>query len=91
MNRDSELDLLLAQIRKVEPSDSQLQKWSNALSSETPQFPIRKKNGIQRATRAAAMLGTGFLLGWAASRNFSLVPEKNQPYATAQYIYSKSE
>ena len=90
MNRDSELEILLAKIRNVSPSSTQLGKWTTAVRRELGTPLLFRPRRWKWTAQLAAMLATGFILGSLSSK---ILPgeEKNAPVATAQYVYSKSE
>ena len=88
MNRDAELHLLLSKLRNVSPREEQVDKWLGAVQRELGTLPVRRRPSFIRVAQLAAVLATGFLLGALSSKHFE---EKNEPVATVQYHYSKSE
>lgn len=91
MNRDKELELLLAKLRNAEPSASQKAKWQMAVQTELAKVTPLRKPAFRWTAQMAAILVTGFLLGFLSSRHFAPGQENNEPAATAQYTFSKSE
>ncbi len=91
MSRDSELELLLAKLRNAKPSDAQLGNWRAAVENEVAHGTKKRASRFRWSTQLAAMLALGFFLGIATAKHLSTAKENNEPIATAQYIYSKSE
>jgi hypothetical protein len=91
MNKDKELELLLAQLRNAKPNNSQMAKWQMAVQTELGKTNAFRKPMFRWTTQMAAVLATGFILGAVTSQYFIPTQENTEPVATIQYTFSKSE
>lgn len=92
MNRDTELQLLLSKIRNAKTTDQQISKWNAAVEKELSTYPITRIRRFSWATQLAAVLTTGFLLGFFLPGNslrMKKIMSQLQPLSTLLAILIK--
>lgn len=91
--RDKELDALLSPLRSAGGSDLEQRKWRNAVREELTRGRVRRPwVSAQRLIPTAAALLIGFALGrFGGGPKAGDSVSNNEPSATIEYVYAKSE
>jgi len=91
-DRDPELDLWLADLRKSTPSELDLARWKKSVSQEQRRLRFSSWGWV---SQMIAALLVGFIAGaWMygkKSESITAWNEKSEPSATLEIIYTKPE
>jgi hypothetical protein len=101
MDRDPELDRLLAPLQAEEPDELTLRRWQRAMAQAQAATPSRRWLGPRAIAAALAlMFGAGFAAGSLVTRHavpttaHAGAPESNESAglsATEEHVYAKAD
>ena len=91
--KDKDLDILLSEYRKEEPTDIQMQKWKQAVRREVKSSVPERKNTWNQLLVASLV---GFIVGALVFKTnktedeFQTFAKNDRESATIEYVYTNS-